>query len=630
MPPNILSRVLSHYFFITYFIALGFLSSNLQSINIVDLRSELYTGAVFLTYGFIYILPALLFSKLAVKIYGWVPGQRKTLQIFVYFVSVLTSTLTLILIYADHSVYQIFGFHLNGFVWNLITTPGGIDSMGGSQSTSLSYALLVVGCFILQSVLLWLLLHWQKKNASQNTQPKKIYRYLIAIFFVLTLGERVTYGVSSIQGNTPVLSASKAFAFYLPMTFRSWAKKLGIDVKRKANHHIDVLGSQLAYPAAPLQVQKPDKPLNIIWLVAESLRADMLDPEIMPATWAFAKTAHKFNQHYSGANMTRMGMFSMFYGLHGAYWFPFLDAKRSPVLMDTIQQQNYQYEMFTSAVFTYPEFDKTIFANIENTHLHQAPTNKGWKSDRVNVGKLLDFIDKRDPDRPFMTFMFFESPHSRYYFPKESVIRENYIEDLNYATSISKENMPLIKNRYINSVHHLDSQLKRILDYVKTNNLTENTVIIITGDHGEEFMEKGRWGHGSQFSEEQIRVPLILSIPNTGSSNISRMTSHEDIPATILPLLGVSNPPEDYSFGFNLLNGPERKYTVVSDWNSVGYIGPEYKAVLPLKSAGFINNQLTTHDDKPVDDKEKFFTSRQDRIISIMHQLARFTRRNHH
>jgi membrane-anchored protein YejM (alkaline phosphatase superfamily) len=49
--------------------------------------------------------------------------------------------------------------------------------------------------------------------------------------------------------------------------------------------------------------------------VAESLRADALDPEIMPATTEFAARLLRFRAHYSGGNNTRMGMFAMFYGL---------------------------------------------------------------------------------------------------------------------------------------------------------------------------------------------------------------------------------------------------------------------------------------------------------------------------
>ena len=68
---------------------------------------------------------------------------------------------------------------------------------------------------------------------------------------------------------------------------------------------------------------------------------------------------------------------------------------------------------------------------------------------------LIKFIDTRDKSRPFFTFMFFESPHARYYFPPESVIRTPYPEDINYF-SLSREQLAsqigLIKNRLVAGV----------------------------------------------------------------------------------------------------------------------------------------------------------------------------------
>jgi hypothetical protein len=48
-----------------------------------------------------------------------------------------------------------------------------------------------------------------------------------------------------------------------------------------------------------------------------------------------------------------------------------------------------------------------------------------------------------------MTFMFFESPHARYYFPEESILRKNYLQEFNYATMDLEKDIQLIKNRYI-------------------------------------------------------------------------------------------------------------------------------------------------------------------------------------
>ena len=155
----------------------------------------------------------------------------------------------------------------------------------------------------------------------------------------------------------------------------------------------------------------------------------------------FAAQAHRFTRNYSGGNGTRMGVFSMFMGIPGNYWFPFLQEQRGAAIIDVLQKQGYQMDLYTSARFSYPEFEKTIFSQIPAEQLHSLDDGRpGWERDRTNVTRMLDFIGKRDPAKPFFTFMFFESPHARYFFPQESVIKTPYYDDINYAT-LSKHDL---------------------------------------------------------------------------------------------------------------------------------------------------------------------------------------------
>jgi membrane-anchored protein YejM (alkaline phosphatase superfamily) len=105
-----------------------------------------------------------------------------------------------------------------------------------------------------------------------------------------------------------------------------------------------------------------------------------------------------------------------------------------------------------------------------------------------------------------------------------------------------------------------------------------------TGDHGEEFMEKGRWGHNSTFSQEQTLVPLVLWVPGQSPRQVDTITSHLDIPATLMDLLGVANSPLEYSQGTDLLGSQQRYYTVISGWDNVAYVDNEDKAIFPMKT----------------------------------------------
>ena len=433
------------------------------------------------------------------------------------------------------------------------------------------------------------------------------------------------YGFSNLSNYVPVLNAALKFPFYQPLTFRSLSKKLGIKV---ASHNQTVKYNEgvtvLHYPLAPPVIEPPDKPFNIVWLVSESLRHDMLTPEIMPALADFSQKACRFNRHYSGGNGTRMGIFAMFYGLYGPYWFRFLDERRSPLLMDVLQQQNYQLSLYTSASFAYPEFNQTLFVNIPKKNLHEDKSGFGWQRDRENVTDMLAFISARDTSRPFMTFMFFESPHARYYFPEESVIRRPYLAEFNYATMDLTKDIKLIYNRYVNATHHLDSQLARVINFLEENNLLDNTIVLVTGDHGEEFMENGHWGHNSEFTEQQTRVPMVLYVPGIDPSEETRITSHLDIAPTLLRLLGLKNREQDYCLGHDLLGPFKRTFTVISDWNRIGFIDDRFKATFPLKRSGLLVNRFTTGDDKPLADEAIFWEARRNAAVSMMKELSRF------
>ncbi len=620
------SHLLHHYYFVSYLFIVALSSGFIEGITLHDLRTVFFVAATLLSSSFFYLLPAIILSKSVHFLLAsrWTRMKRWA-PVVDFGVAIGAVVAVELLLFADRSVFSLFGFHINGFVVNLVITPGGLESMGTGGSAVVVGFMGFIALVAVQLLLLWLLHKLMARTKPRPSfWPRKIYSYGLLVLVLLAASEKATYGMSHLQGFKEVLVAADVFPFYQPLTIRSLAKKLGFAVKRRERVAIDNTISSLSYPSQPLEVTVPAKPLNIVWLVAESWRADMLDPEIMPVTWKFAQQGQRFTNHYSGGNGTRMGVFSMFYGVYGPYWFSFLAERRPPVIMDVIQDQGYQLGLYTSAKFSYPEFDKTIFAKVPQAALHSHQESLGWRADRYNVGEMLNFIEERDPARPFMAFMFFESPHASYYFPEESVIRQPYLEDFNYATMSLDDDIELIRNRYINSCHHLDSQFARVFAYLEQNDLLENTVVVVTGDHGEEFMEKGRWGHNSAFHEEQIRVPLVIRLPGKGAGETDRMTSHLDIAPTLLPLLGVKNASGDYAQGFDLL-GPERRdFTIISDWSRVCYVDEKYKEVIPLTASSMMRGDTSARDDKPLADPDLFRQNHLDFLQQMMKGLGKF------
>jgi len=592
---------------------------------------RLFALNVFLTYNLIYLLPSLLLTWLAGRPRFWHRwgGERRAF-IAEAWVAILSGALTTLFFYANARLYELYGMFVNGFVINLVVTPGGIESLGGSAATNASFALLGAGFLLGHVALLLGLRALLVRQRIHHGPSRRLAKAILWLFVAATLTDQLTYAYADAYGKSELMSLSQGVPYYTGLTMRKTLRKLGF--KPIMQQKVMAFKGKLNYPLQPLQVTPPQKPYNIVWLVSESWRADTLNPEIMPQSWEFAGQSQNYKLHYSAGNGTRIGVFGMMTGVPGNYWEHFLQSHRSSPIIDVLQQQNYQMALYTSARFSYPEFDRTIFSKVPKAQLHEIDASmQGWEKDRKNVGDLLDFIDKRDPARPFFTWMFFESPHARYYFPPESVIRKPYRDDINYATldrAELKDNMTLIHNRYLNAVHHLDSQFGRVIAHLKQNNLLDSTIVILVGDHGEEFMEHGFWGHNSTFADAQTRTPLVLWVPGMAPKTYDKLTSHLDIPATLMPRLGVNNPASDYSTGIDLLSDRVREYVVMSDWSHIAYRDQQVKITLPMSVQGGFGRKVAGPDDEylDADNARSLSQAEQPHLAAMLRDIGRFVK----
>lgn len=568
------------------------------------LATSLFELAVAASYAGIALLPVLLAARLPRAVAA--PA------------AVLVLAALQLLLIGDARLFALYGFHVNGFVWNLVTTPGGLESLGAGPLSWLSVAGLTLATLLADGAALMLARRWP-------AAPKRGVRMLLMALLVLAgMGERVGYAVSMFRGDPALPVAADGFPFYQPLTVRHLGESLGFEPAVGPGRRIDPGAGRLRYPLAPLQLAPLPDPPNILWLVAESLRADALRPDVMPATSAFADESVHFTHHYSGGNGTRMGLFSQFYGLHGSYWFEALREGRPPLLMDVLARRGYDVEAWTSADFRYPEFDRTLFAGLDRARLHDRGDGPGWQRDETNTGALIDFMH-RPRTGPFFAFAFFESPHARYWFPPRNAIRTPYLDELNYADPDLTDEMPLIRNRYLNACNHLDEQFARLIDDLRSSGLLASTIVIITGDHGEEFMEHGHWGHNSTFVDQQIRVPLVIAAPGEAPRRVNAMTSHVDLAATLLRRLGVTNPADQLGFGTDLLGPrPGHDHVVVADWNRVAWITDAYKAVYPVAGSAAPGVDVTTADDRPVADPDAVLAAHADDRAALLAALARF------
>lgn len=616
------------YLMVVYVLMLavvGFFVSRVTEWNAITV-AIMATAA--LCYSFFYMIPGLLLSALvsaATVKAGEAPWRRR----LVTGVTVGTMYFSHLLLLMDAGLYHGFGFHFNFLVWNLLTTPGGFASMGLRAGTILT---LVAGIVLLLvfHIAIMAAFVWMPKLRVIAVVLKGWRKFALAgVCLLCLLFSMFAYGYEHYMLRATPLMAVRTIPLFQGMTMSGFLSDLG--VKRPDREVMQVKANSgkyehLNYPANPIQ-RRADRPkYNVVWLACESWRADMLDPEIMPNASKFAERAVNFKNNYSGGNGTRQGVFSMFYSLYGNYWDIFLKNRRGPAFIDWLVEDQYNFKCITSAKFSYPEFDQTVFCRVPSESLYSDDNGLTYTRDQRNVKLLTEFIRTADRNRPFMAFMFFESSHAPYEFPEEAILRKEYAKTLNY-TSLSPADGPLIKNRYINSNHHLDMRLGEVFRALDECDLWKNTVVVLIGDHGEEFYEKGRLGHNSTFVQEQVRTPLVIHIPGVKPQVYTGMSSHLDVVPTLAPHFGVTNPPADFSLGFNLLDpAQKRTYTIIADWSQVVYASAKYKTVLPSNSIAFATQQLTDGEDKPLPSLEPFYRDNKAELFQIQRDLIRFVK----
>jgi arylsulfatase A-like enzyme/Tfp pilus assembly protein PilF len=95
---------------------------------------------------------------------------------------------------------------------------------------------------------------------------------------------------------------------------------------------------------------------------------------------------------------------------------------------------------------------------------------------------------------------------------------------------------------YSGEVAYVDSELGKLFDYLESNNLMENTLIVLTGDHGESLGDHGEDTHGYFAYNSTLWIPLIIAGPGIRTSNVDEYVSHTDIFPTICEVLGIEKP----------------------------------------------------------------------------------------
>ena len=300
---------------------------------------------------------------------------------------------------------------------------------------------------------------------------------------------------------------------------------------------------------------------NLILISIDTLRADRLglygyERPTSPNIDAFAAQGVAFDHTTAPAPWTLPSHASLLTGLypshHGAASLGHSIARDVPRLATLVKGHGFQ----TIAIVTSNQLTK-FGLEVGFQEMEYLPESASRREPFGVVDRAIHWLEKRrDVSMRFFAFLHLYDVHSDYVALPEFVDRfaEPYDGPVDGSTrqlvqqrmgkfDIDEAGARHMSNLYDASIRQVDTQVGKLIEYLKSSSLDRNTVVALTSDHGEEFLEHGGVLHGATHFEEVVHVPLIMAgrgIP-TGV-RIKTPVSLIDVVPTALACLGLPIP----------------------------------------------------------------------------------------
>ncbi|MGH2570995.1 MAG: sulfatase-like hydrolase/transferase, partial [bacterium] len=341
----------------------------------------------------------------------------------------------------------------------------------------------------------------------------------------------------------------------------------------------------------PLEiVEEARNPVNVIWVTSDALRAANTSihgyaRETTPTLERFRKDAVFFRYNYSQCCWTQPSMTSLFTSLYPFEAFR-MEGGLSPELFTVAQvlreagwrtaglSNNEVVGPSTSLDRGFDTFYRPprayardrllsyttlaylvdgvvggrIHAVVEAATLVPQPrrelaarTEKALFEEAVRV---LDGLEE-----PFFLYLHFMAPHAPYA-PEEPFAdwggagpppTEHLLRDARRMPpkDLAPEELADVVLRYDREIRMLDDYFGRLLDRLREKGLYDDSIVILTSDHGEELLEHGGWTHGRALYQESVHVPLLVKLPGSrhGGVTFDLPTQGVDLLPTILSVV---------------------------------------------------------------------------------------------
>jgi choline-sulfatase len=321
-------------------------------------------------------------------------------------------------------------------------------------------------------------------------------------------------------------------------------------------------GGVPAAAARPGGASSADGRMSVIIISIDTLRADHLSAygyprRTSPNLDGLARESTLFLNCSAQSSWTASSVGSLFTSLypeqHGSFGKDRVILPAENVtLAEVLRDAGYYTAAFSSSPFIHPDFG---FGQGFKEFGFDPTENAGSLNELV-----LAWLGKRARTAgPFFLYVMYFDPHFSYSPPPPyrelfrdgpdgkplwdpaHVTRIDNLFDLN--ATVGRETFEYLKSEYDGEIAYADAEVGRLLRALKDAGVLDRAIVVLTADHGEEFLEHGGFGHGNTLYQEVLHVPLLVRAPGFAPGAVrSEPVRQIDVMPTLLEMLRVPLP----------------------------------------------------------------------------------------
>ncbi len=291
--------------------------------------------------------------------------------------------------------------------------------------------------------------------------------------------------------------------------------------------------SATGQPAPTAKAHRPDRPLNVILMFIDAMRADMpwqgYERPIAPHLTKLAERSVVYPRAYSVSSYTAKSLGAVLSGRYPSTLY------RGPTFFTAYSKANLFFPELlqdkgvrTMSLQAHGYFDrgKNLRQGVDVFEIVPGLKWNAETDENVTGPKMTEMAidllgDPKNTGGPFFLWLHYMDPHDKY---------------------VVHDGVPRFGRRardlYDGEIYFTDLQVRKLLDFCDQQPWWKNTALIIMGDHGEAFGEHGQWKHAFALWEVLTRVPLIIHGPGMEPRRIQARRSHIDLAPTIVDLMG--------------------------------------------------------------------------------------------